>query len=243
MLTRAGINTPPFKRLWARFDDEYFLRHSASEIAWQARAIIEHEQAGCDGPLVRVAAVGDQGTTAFIYTRDRDYLFGLTTGVLAQAGLSIMDARINTTGDGFTVDSYMIAEADGSVIDDARRRAEIEQALTEAVSRPDPGRLRVTQKPSRRVRAFKVPTQVYFRNDGARSVMELVTSDRPGLLSLVGEVFRKRGILVENAKIGTIGERAEDVFFITDTAHQPIDDPALFHQLRQTLTRALDRMQ
>lgn len=241
LLTRAKINTPKFKAVWEHFDADYFLRHSASEIAWQTRAIIAHSTDNPDAPLVGVDEVGDQGTTVFIYTRDRDYLFGLTTGVLAQAGLSIMDARINTTHNGYTVDSYMIAEADGSVISHADRRAEIQRTLAEAIANPEISEIEVTRRQSRRTRAFNVPTQVYFRQEGDRSVMELITADRPGLLSTVGEVFRKRGILVETAKIGTIGERAEDAFFITDTEHNPLKDEALFHQLRQVLTRVLDR--
>ena len=48
--------------------------------------------------------IEDQGTTLFVYTRDRDYLFGVTTGVLAQLGLSILDARINSTRDDYTLD-------------------------------------------------------------------------------------------------------------------------------------------
>ncbi len=247
MLTRAKVNTPKFHAVWKHFDSDYFLRHSATEIAWQTRAIIAHSEAlnddGPDTPLVQVAEVGDQGTTVFMYTRDRDYLFGLTTGVLAQAGLSIMDARISTTGNGYTVDSYMIAEADGSVINNPGRREEIRQALADAIANPDISEIQVTRRQSRRTRAFNVPTQVYFRDDGNRTVMELITADRPGLLSTVGGVFRKRGILVETAKIGTIGERAEDVFFITDSEHKPLKDRAMFHQLRQILTRVLDRTQ
>jgi len=247
LLTRTKVNTPKFHAVWNRLDDDYFLRHNATEIAWQTREIVSHVENSAenntDGPLVRVAEVGDLGTTAFIYARDRDYLFGLTTGVLAQAGLSIMDARINTTGDGYTMDSYMIAEADGSIIAHQGRREEIQDALAQAIANPEISEIKVTRRQSRRTRAFSVPTQVYFRHEGTRTVMELITADRPGLLSTVGEVFRKRGILVETAKIGTIGERAEDVFFITDTEHKPITDKSMFHQLRQVLTRVLDRMQ
>lgn len=240
LLTRAKVNTPKFHAVWECFDEEYFLRHSASEIAWQTQAIVAHIDAGEDTPLVRVAEVGSQGTSVFVYTRNRDYLFGLTTGVLAQAGLSVMDARINTTNDGHTVDSYMIAQADGSAITNPQRRIDIAASLMEVIANPEISEVEVTRQPSRRMRAFSVPTQVSFREDGERSVLELITADRPGLLSTVGEVFRKHGILVETAKIGTIGARAEDMFFITDTEHKPITDAAVFKHLSQVLTRLFD---
>lgn len=244
LLTRRKVRTPAFKQVWARLDDDYFLRHSAEEIAWHTAAIARHQQqADADQPLVIVDSVGDQGTTVFVYTRDRDYLFGLTTGILAQLGLSILDARINTTVDDCTMDSYVVTESDGRPITDARRGAEIETALAQAIANPEVSEIRVTRRSSRRSRAFSVPTQVYFTVDHRHqhTVMELTTADRPGLLSTVGQIFRKRGILVDTAKIATIGERAEDVFHITDRNGAPITDPAIFYQLRQMLMRVLDR--
>ena len=44
--------------------------------------------------------------------------------------------------------------------------------------------------------------------------MELAAGDRPGLLSTIGQTFIEFGINFETAKILTIGERAEDVFYI-----------------------------
>lgn len=244
-LLAGKIDKKRFEALWGRFDDDYFLRHSAPEIAWHASAIVAHEDCGDNPPLVRVDNMANHGTTVFIYTRDRDYLFGLTTGKLAQLGLSILDARIATTGDGYTVDSYAITESSGDAIAARRRGMEIEAELRTVIADPDISKIRVTRRPSRRTRAFTVPTQVYFSADGPghRTVMDLITADRPGLLSIVGEVFRKRGILLQTAKIATIGARAEDVFFITDRNHAPLSDPSLFRQLRRVLTRALDRLQ
>lgn len=231
--------------LWGRFEDDYFLRHSATEIGWHAEAILTHEDSGHDLPLVQVRDLPDHGTTVFVYARDRDYLFGLTTGILAQLGLSILDARIATTDDGYTIDSFAITEGDGEPIQPGHRHTDIETALHQAIADPDVSSVKVTRRPSRRSQAFTVPTQVYFSDDGAsgRTAMELITADRPGLLSIVGEVFRKRGILLQTAKIITVGERAEDVFFITDINSQPLADPALFRQVRRILIRALDRLQ
>ena len=49
-----------------------------------------------------------------------------------------------------------------------------------------------------------------------RTVLEIVSIDRPGLLVDVSEVLRKNNIWIESAKIATIGERAEDVFYLRD---------------------------
>ena len=52
--------------------------------------------------------------------------------------------------------------------------------------------------------------------------MEVVTRDRPGLLSRIAGALTSCGIRLQNAKIATYGERAEDIFFITDRDKKPL---------------------
>ncbi|MES1925157.1 [protein-PII] uridylyltransferase [Salinisphaera sp. T31B1] len=239
LLTRSKVNTPRFKAVWERFEPDYFLRHSPEEIARQTRAIVTHDN---DAPLVSLTHIHDQGTTLFVYTRDRDYLFGVTTGVLAQLGLSILDARINSTRDDYTLDTYVVCDEHGGPIDDEYRRQEVEAALMEAIADPAIESIDVTRRASRRSKYFNVPTQIYFSQatERACTVMEVVTADRPGLLSMIGDVFHRFGIVIETAKIATIGERAEDVFFITDQQGEPLSDRDFMKELRRTLTLELD---
>ncbi len=88
---------------------------------------------------------------------------------------------------------------------------------------------------------FSTPVRIGFSQDApnSRTVLELVAGDQPGLLSRVGQVLRAQEVELQNAKIMTVGERAEDVFFITTHAGEPL--PA-DHQdaLRRALLIALD---
>ena len=45
---------------------------------------------------------------------------------------------------------------------------------------------------------------------------------------------------LQNAKIATLGERVEDVFFITNAQRQPLTDPALCAQLQQAIVSQLE---
>ena len=72
------------------------------------------------------------------------------------------------------------------------------------------------------------------------SVLEVVSPDRPGLLARVGEVFVEFGLLCQAAKIQTLGERVEDVFFLSDTRQQPIRDPALSEAIQAAIRSRLD---
>jgi [protein-PII] uridylyltransferase len=240
LLQDRGLSHAQIDAVWGRVDDEHFLRHSSIELAWQTNALAHVNTR--DLPLVLVETLAGSGTTVFVYTRDMDYLFGLSTGMLARLGLNILDARIGATRDGYTLDTYVVVESDGKTITDQRRLNEIREALHKVISDPDVSSVEVGRRMPRVLKHFSTPTQIFFNQDveRQRTIMELVTGDRPGLLSTIGEVFKEQGILVEAAKIGTIGERAEDVFFINDAKHQPIIDPARLLLLRQAVTQALD---
>ena len=54
--------------------------------------------------------------------------------------------------------------------------------------------------------------------------MEIVSADRPGLLSTVGEAFIEQDVDIDTAKVLTIGERAEDVFYVVETDGTPLSD-------------------
>ncbi len=221
-LAQLGLEREDVAPLWARFDEDYFLRHSPDELAWHAPAI----RTATDGalPVVLVREIPDRGTTLFLYTRDEPYLFGRTTGVLARLGLNILDARINTTPDGYTLDSYVFIDSE-TVTDRRLRHQHIVDAVRQALSAHTPPSIEISRRPSRQMRHFNTPTTVYFAKDenAERTVLELITADRPGLLSLVGRVFAELGVVLEAAKIGTIGERAEDIFFVTDDQGRELD--------------------
>ena len=241
LLKKAKVTPEQAEQVWSRFETDYFLRHSPAELAWHLPEILKATEASL--PLILVQPVSDRGTTVFIYMRDRDHLFGLCCGVLAQLGLNILDARLNTTADGYVLDSFMVMEGDGGAIEQEHRRAEIRDGLRKVLADPKVTVVDVTRKTPARLKHFTTPTTIFFSQDTARrrTLMELVTADRPGLLSLIGRVFHRRGILLDAAKINTVGERAEDVFFITDNQHRPITSDEALEELREVLTRTLHR--
>ena len=72
------------------------------------------------------------------------------------------------------------------------------------------------------------------------SVLEVSSPDRPGLLALLGKIFVDFNIELQAAKIQTLGERVEDIFFITDENQQPITDPELCNAIRRAICSELD---
>lgn len=238
ILTRNGIKSSSFKSLWERLEADYFLRHTPGEVARQSIAIIAHAKSG---PLITVSNATGPETALFIYCRACPELFTVTTGVLAQLGLSVLDARINTTRDGYTLDTYIIAERDGQAIQSIYRCHEVESALHRAIANPAGRSVDINQRPRRRNQHFHVPTKVQFTQacEHNRTLMEIFTADRPGLLSIIGDIFSRFGILIKTAKIATVGERAEDVFYITGPSDVAITDEGTLAKLRETVITEL----
>jgi [protein-PII] uridylyltransferase len=242
LLAGHGIGREDIERLWARFSSQYFLQYTPEEVAWHTRLLIER-QPGPGDTLVAIEPRSVRGTTAVLaFMPEGIQGFARTTAVLDQLGLNIVDARVSPTDDGFTLGLYHILEDDGAPITDQDRQTEIEFAVLRALQRADASMPVVSRRAPRQARMFNTATQVTITVDdrNQRSVLELVAGDRPGLLCDVGKVLMQQHIELRKAKIMTVGERAEDVFYVTDLLHRPLSEVAA-QQLKERLLQALDQ--
>ena len=232
-----GINDRAAE-LWSSLGDDYFLRYTADEIAWHTRAIVSADVEQLPLALVRQ---GRGGTEVFVYAADQEFLFAASTSVLGRLGLNIVDSRIITAANGMTLDSYVVFELNGKSVSGAAREREISEALRAALTRPGSVRRDNRRLTKRQLRHFVTPTRVEFSDDpsNARTVMEVIAADRPGLLSAIGWALADSKVRLQNAKIATFGERAEDVFFLTDAGNRPLA-PQSFDAVRERVTAAID---
>ena len=203
------------KPFWKHLGDDYFLRSTADEVAWHSRALTGISD---DALPVVLARVGHRGTEVFVYARDQEFLFAATCSMFDRLGLSIADARIITADNGMTMDSYVVMDLDGNPVSNPHQLQEIELQLHEGLAQPRSVRRETSRVLKRQLRAFSTATELRFIEDAsnARTVLEVVTADRPGLLARIGWSLADQGVRLQNAKISTFGERAEDVFFVTD---------------------------
>jgi len=245
LLEEHQVSSSQAEAVWDSLGDDYFLRESAKDIAWHTTALLRH---GPDaGPLVLVrenhSEPYDGATQIFVYTRDLPNLFAATVAALDQLHLTVMDARIITSNNGFSLDTYIVLDENGDRIADSARLAHIGNELRQSLARPDQFPVLVQRRLPRQLKHFDVRTQVNLSNDlvHQRTVIEVITLDRPGLLARVGRIFMEHGVNLQNARIATLGERAEDVFFLTDAAQQPLSDPELCERLCAALREQLDQ--
>jgi [protein-PII] uridylyltransferase len=239
LLLQAGLPRDRWQHIWSSFTEEYFLRHRPEEIAWHTRVLAESGNPGSIN--VDVNDVVAPGLTSIaVYSPEETRSFMRATAVLDELGLTIVDARIVPLSASQHLDTYCVLESDGSPIADRRRLDEIRHRLLKALASGNEQTLKVTRRAPRQVRMFSTPVQVATSQDptNRRTVVELVAGDRPGLLFQVAKVFDQERVALQNAKVATVGERAEDVFFVTTIDHQPLDD-ATCERLGRALRESL----
>jgi len=240
-LSARGMAEDEARALWRRFAEDYFGLFRDDEIVWHTQALKDGAAAN-SGFMVAARADGGAGHTAIlVHGPAAVYRFFITCSVLDASGLNILDARILPSGAGCSLAQYLVVQRDGAALRDPGQLDTIRGALREALDRGEPPARPARRRLPRKLRAFDVGVQVSFRKDprGRHTVMELVTTDRPGLLGLVGGILTRQSTGVRTAKIATIGERAEDVFHLINNRRKPLSGPQR-EALRAALEAELD---
>ncbi|MDO9216435.1 MAG: [protein-PII] uridylyltransferase, partial [Lacisediminimonas sp.] len=220
-----GMSPQAHQNLWDQLDVGYFLRHDASDIAWQTRALAT--QVDSETPVVkcRLAPIGE-GLQVTVYVKDQADLFARICSYFDRKNFSILDAKIHTTRNGYALDTFLVTEPNfaGSYRDIINL---IEHDLSAVLHSQEPlappGKARL----SRLSRNFPATPVVDLRPDerGQYYLLSVSGNDRNGLLYSIASVLAKYKINLHTAKIMTLGERVEDVFLI--------DGPSLNHARSQ----------
>jgi [protein-PII] uridylyltransferase len=244
-LEDLGFTEEEVLKIWEGTGDEYFLREKIEDIVWHAQAATQHFDD--DEPLILIKESSDiefEGATQiFIHAKNQAALFALVVLGLEQLDLNIHDARIYNSGSGFTLDTFFVLDSEGQLIGDNPQRVEhIKSFLADYINHPDKYLDAIHRRTPRQMRLFSIPTRTTIFTDvaGGHSVLEVISPDRPGLLARIGKIFYDFDIHLQTAKITTLGERVEDVFFITDKHQHPIDDPQLCIAIQESICKELD---
>jgi [protein-PII] uridylyltransferase len=191
----------------------YFLRHDASDIAWQTRSL--HDKLGSDKPVVkaRLAPIGE-GLQVTVYVKDQPDLFARICSYFDRKNFSILDAKIHTTRDGYALDTFLVTEENF-----AKNYRDIisliEHELCELLTSPGAAAA-ACARACRACRATSRSPRRRLRPDerGQYYLLSIAANDRTGLLYAIASVLTRYRINLHTAKIMTLGERVEDVFLV-----------------------------
>jgi [protein-PII] uridylyltransferase len=154
-------------------------------------------------------------------------------------GANIVDAQIFTTTDGLALDTIAVSREFDRDEDEGRRAIRIADAIEKALS----GELRlpdvVTKRapPKGRIKAFAVEPEVSINNQWSNryTVVEVSGLDRPGLLYELTTTLSRLNLNIASAHVATFGERAVDVFYVTDLLGAKIASPTRHAAIKRAL--------
>ena len=222
---RQYVPTPgKHEALWKTLDDHYFQRFEVAEIAWHTRTL--WSRVTPDKPIVRarLSPVGE-GLQVLVYAPDQPGLFARITSFFERMQFDVAAAKIYTTQHGFALDSFQVLTRTRSGEHYRDLIQKIEGGSPSASPRKGPVETLPAGRVSRWVKHFPIEPRVDIVADRrpGRWVASVSCADRPGLLSSVARIFLKHGLNLVDARVTTLGARAEDVFVVNGAA---LEDPA-----------------
>ncbi len=224
----------------------YWLKIEPERAARHARLLIGAD-AGGEKLATEVSTDAFRGVTELtVIAPDHPKLLSVIAGACAAAGANIMDAHINTTTDGFALDAIFIGRAFPDDEDELRRARRIATSVEQSLR----GEIRLFEIVANRnkatargrTRPFEIPPEVNVTNawSDRHTVVEVVGLDRPGLLYDLTDAISRLNLNIASAHVATFGERAVDVFYVTDLTGAKIAGLGRQNTIRAKLKAALE---
>jgi [protein-PII] uridylyltransferase len=138
-------------------------------------------------------------------------------GILERLGLDIVDAKILTTKDKKVYNTISILQ------DEALEHTNINQEIRNELDNLDVSVRTTHDIYTHRHFDHKMKVSFSVNEQWNLTQLEINVIDKQGILSNIAYVFFELGISLINARIATMGERVEDVFFISNAKNQPLN--------------------
>ena len=222
---------------------DYWLRTETAKQASHARLVrrAEHENRKLITDAVTDTFTAITELTVFAPNHPR--LLALFAGACAANGANIVGAHITTTRDGFALDTFLLAREFPEDEDEMRRAKRIE-ATIDRLLRGEARLKQLLEKRTigaQRLEAFTVSPEVIINNQLSErfTVIEVAGRDRTGLLYDLTSTLSDLSLDIASAHITTFGEKAVDVFYVTDLTGKKVDSESRQKTIAGRLTAVL----
>jgi [protein-PII] uridylyltransferase len=232
-----------FEAYAARHYPAYWLKVDLARKIKHAELLFEAEASG-EVMLTATETNAFRGVTELtVMALDHPRLLAIITGACAAAGANIVEAQIFTTTDGFALDTIFISRAFSEDADELRRAERVAARIVQSLK----GEIRLPEEVASReasrggTDAFTLAPEVVIDNSlsDRSTVVEVTGLDRPGLLYDLTTVIGKQNLNINSARIVTFGEKAVDVFYVTDLTGGKVTQPQRQAALREKLLSVL----
>jgi [protein-PII] uridylyltransferase len=231
-------------RFIERHYPDYWLRTEPKRRVYHARLLRKAEAEGKNFAVGQKTDAFTDITELTVFAPNHPRLLSMLAGACAANGANIVGAHVTTTRDGFALDTFLLARELGLDEDELRRATRIEETI-ERLLRGDTWVRQLLEKRRSlppRVEAFTVPPEVYLNNtlSDAFTVIEVTGRDRTGLLYELTNALSDLSLDIASAHITTFGEKAVDVFYVTDLTSKKIESETRQQAIKDRLIKILE---
>lgn len=241
ILSKRGINSSSYNKLWSSFaDSDFFSKQTPNDAARITKLLCQVDKEQNHIFLQEQTHRG--ASELIIYMPDRDFLFAHIAHSLATLGTNVVEAQIYSSLDNMTLVIIYFLDRDTQEYVDENRHHEVVEQIQYQLGQDEVAPLESFNAiKQRRARHFDTPTEISFNqiNDDLTEI-HIDAKDSPGLLARIGCALREQGIRLHDARITTVGEKAEDVFLISDTENRAIKSKEKLKEIKEALLDLID---
>lgn len=209
------ISLKATKPIWAGLGNDYFYKFDEHDIAWHSRVLINYQAS--HGSLIKAHHCRDgNGLEILIYTKNTSNAFLKITNFFYVNQLDVAQAKIHTTENGYALDVFNVLIEENASTSYQHLFQHIEAELTKIIDTQAALPETISLRKTRQAAHHQIKTNIsYHYLPNGLIEFHVITDGQRGLLSLIANEINKNGFSIANAKINTLGGRAEDFFLLT----------------------------
>jgi [protein-PII] uridylyltransferase len=243
-LTKNELNNHEFQNVenfLSYFDDDYFIKFNMNEILKQSLVMINRNIPNKAQDIIDISAIDNEDYFyAFVFTQIDNESFYKITSIFEQEGVSVRDAKVVRVNEEYCIYSFYFDHMRTMKDEINQKNEAINKYINEAMASDSFSAQSSSQILSRRLRSFDKKVDISFSEDliHNRTVMEITCIDRPGLLSNISKILKEESIWIQSAKIATIGENADDIFYLNNSKKECIDQ-SIYESLKAKINDSI----
>lgn len=210
-----GYAEKQITQVLATLPKDYFWRYEFDEILWHLSLVMKS-----NNQKINVSSRLSQQNVVdiFVYSPDVKGLFFKLVSIIEKLNLSIVDAKILTSKNHKAYNTISILQ------NDLLQQININEVIQNELAQTDIKIQKTSVKPIHQHFEHKQMNIIFADNKKWNlTQIEINMINKQGLLSSIAYVFYQLNIHLINARIATMGERVEDIFFVSNAQKQPLN--------------------
>jgi [protein-PII] uridylyltransferase len=215
-IIQQGFDTQQVDVILDSLPKDYFLRYQVADILWHLQCLTKKND-----KLIKVLSRLSEHNVVDIFVHSEDFkgLFFKLITIIEKLGLDIVDAKILTSKDNKTYNTISVLQ------DEIFEQTDISQVIAQELAQVVQSSVAVKKISDKSAhRHFDHKMKITFSHNSTWNLTEVEVNmiDKQGLLSNIAHIFYQLDFHLLNARISTMGERVEDIFFINNACNKPL---------------------